>query len=119
MGDLAWILAKGRHFAYFFHMSGLRSFLLCLVPVGLAYLCVLWAGKSTNEDALSAAIILIVVGALVSGTCVTFHLHRGMEPKGEPSGLKIFLGILAFLGTGIGYLAIGLAGCCGLAVSLD
>lgn len=97
-------------------MSGLRGFLICLAPALLAYL-MLFLSKFIGET-IGVAIFLIIAGSIVSGTCVTLHLHRTMEPKGQASGMKIFVGILVFLGVAAGYLAIALAGCCGLAVAL-
>lgn len=96
-------------------MGPLKSFLLCLAPAILSYVILLISGKAGGEGALSFAMLLICLGALVSGGCVAYHLHRSMEPKGEASSLKIFLGILVFLGVGIAYLGVGFAGCCGVA----
>lgn len=95
-------------------MRSFWSFLICLAPAALAMLIVLAAGQSANEGALWLVIILIGLGAILSGACIAFLIQRSMAPKNEASGLKVFLGILAFLGTGAIYLSIGFAGCCGL-----
>ncbi len=92
-------------------MRPLVAFLACLAPLIIGYGAILMFG----EKAIEFAMILIILGTGVSGSCVVAQIHLGMEPKGVATANKVFLGILAFLGTGAGYLAIGLAGCCGVA----
>lgn len=98
-------------------MSPLKTFLLCLAPALLAFLSAMLADY-VGEGVIWFALLLIVVGAILSGTCVARHLFRSMEPKGEGTPLKIFLGILVFLGVGIAYLGIASAGCCALVMSM-
>jgi hypothetical protein len=99
----------------------LRSFLICLSPVLLAYLLVLVGGGISRggDGFLSAALILIGLGSVVAGICVGRHVYLAMEPKGNASFLKVFLAALAFVGVGVAYFAVGTAGCCGVAILSD
>jgi hypothetical protein len=98
-------------------MRSFWSFLICLSPAAVAMLIVLAAGKTLNEATLWTAMVLVGAGAVLSGSCVALLIHRAMAPRNEASGLKVFLGILAFLGTCATYATVGLAGGCVLAVS--
>lgn len=94
-------------------MNPLKTFLLCLAPAPVALLSVMLADY-VGEGVIWFALVLIAVGAILSGACVAGHLQRTMEPKGEGTPLKIFLGILVFLGVGLAYFGIASAGCCAL-----
>lgn len=96
-------------------MSPLKTFLLCLAPAPLAILMMALA-NFIGESAIGLAILFIAAGAILSGVCVTRHLHRSMEPKGQATPLKVFVGILVFIGVGGTYLGIASAGCCAIAM---
>lgn len=93
----------------------MRPFLVCIAPAILAYIILLVSGGASSADFLSIVITLIVIGAAMSGICVAAYVHNSMQPKGETSGVKLLCFILTFLGVGVVYLAVGLAGCCSIA----
>ncbi len=93
-------------------MGAFRKFLICLAPAILAYILIL-AGK---DRMLGLAVILIAIGGVIAGSCVTVKLHRSMDPQNEATVLKGFLGILTFVGVLVGYFSLGMAGCCGIAM---
>lgn len=97
-------------------MNPLKTFLICLAPALLALMLML-LGNWVGEWVIWFAVVLIVVGAILSGACVAGHLHRSMEPKGQSTPLKVVLGILVILGVALAYFGIASAGCCGLAMA--
>jgi hypothetical protein len=103
---------------YSFPTKMLKSFLICLAPAVLAYAILLASmfGDSLADPAITAVVILLVIGAIVSGLCVGRHVFRAVK---DPVFLKWTLAILSFLGVGLGYFAMASEGCCGIAVLGD
>ncbi len=96
-----------------------KQFALCLAPAILAYIITLImmqvddSATSLSEIVFGFIIFLIFAGAIISGVCVGRKVHRAV--KGS-DGIRVLLAVLTFLGVGIAYLALGFAGCCGVAV---
>ncbi len=95
-----------------------KRFALCLSPAILAYIIVVVMGLTSalgSEDVmLTVATVLIGIGAIGSGICVGLKVYRSMD---SPTWVRWVVSILTFLGVGIAYLAVGFAGCCGLALT--
>ncbi len=91
----------------------MKKFLFCLAPSILAYLIVIVTGmsSSTDDSVIWLAMGLILVGALMSGGLVATSVYEKMKAE---KGVKIIVSILCFLGVGVAYFAVSMAGCCGL-----
>ena len=94
----------------------LLRFVICLVPAILAILLLVIgeAAAMDQEACVTIAIILIAIGAIISGICVSQKVFKAMK---EPKWAAWVLSIITFLCIGIAYLGIALAGCCGVALA--
>ncbi len=93
----------------------MKKFLICLAPAILAYVIVVASGIGNNklsEGMMTLSMVLIIIGGIVSGACVATRVYKSM---GTEKWAKVVVSILCFLGVGIAYSSIGIAGCCGLA----
>jgi len=93
----------------------MKKFLICLSPAALAYVIVVASNLGSNklsESVMMLSMVLIIIGGIVSGICVATHVYKSM---GAEKWAKITVSILCFLGVGIAYSSVGIAGCCGLA----
>lgn len=93
----------------------MRLFLICLSPSLLAYVIVLLASSGEMAESSvtpSAVILLLIIGALLSGGCVSRHVVRTL---GGPVFLKWLFAVLAFAGVATLYFALASVGCCGIA----
>ena len=89
----------------------MKKFLICLAPAILAYLIVVASSLSQNnlpESMMMLTMILIIIGGIMSGACVATHVYKCMESE---KWVKILLCVLCFLGVGIAYSSVGIAGC--------
>ncbi len=88
----------------------MRSFLLCLAPAVVACLLMVMA----TEAMFDAAVILIVMGSAISGSCAAFYVYGTMEPKGRATFSKWGAAIATFLGVAPLYFFLAVAGCSGV-----
>lgn len=93
-------------------MSGLRSFLLCLVPALVAYVLLFFSNRI--DDFFPAALVMMITGAIISGASVASFIQRKMEPKKMNTSLKVSLRIFVAWVVGIAYLALVITGCSSL-----
>lgn len=87
----------------------LARFIICLVPLVLAPLVMLFLGAKNGDVAIGISMILIAIGAILSATLVSRKVFQAMK---EPVWAAWLLSILTFLCVFLGYAGLGLAGGC-------
>ena len=90
--------------------------IVCLTPAILVCLIAAFLVPNGGDDWIGVAMILIVIGALISGFCVSQTVYRGLR---DPVWAQWLLSIITFVCVALAYVGIGLAGCCGIAAGLS